>query len=314
MNGGGEKSTMTAARNYAVFWGSGSQMIGVFDSGSGGLSVLEAVVAHLPGRDFLYLGDHARAPYGERSAQEVYDFTLEAVDFLLGEGCRLVLIACNTAAAVALRRLQQGWLPTRAPDARVLGVHVPLVERIIGRGWHASPAARPAAPRSIAVFATPRTIASNAFATEIGLRAPEITVLGEACPGLADAIEAHADDVLLQEIVDRHVTALLARPGAAAIDAAALACTHYPFALAQFRKALPADVAILTQPEPVAAALVDYLARHPGLDMPGSGRLRLLTTGDPTRPDGLARRLPPALTRFERKVVQGVSAGRLSAW
>ncbi|RMD91271.1 MAG: glutamate racemase [Alphaproteobacteria bacterium] len=278
-------------------------VIGVFDSGSGGLTVLEALIAAMPDRDFLYFGDHARAPYGTRSAEDVYRSTLTAVDFLLDQGCRLIVIACNTAAAVALRRLQQTWLSARAPGARVLGVHVPLVEAITGTRWRDGAAVGPMRerPRRLAVFATPRTVASRAFTTEIALRAPTIRVIEIACPGLADAIEANANDETLDRLVRGFADRLRDHPDVRdGIDAAALACTHYPFAESAFRRALPPGTDLLLQPRLVAAALADYLARNPDLDSPGTGRLRLLTSGDPARLDGLLERLPASLRQFER--------------
>lgn len=279
-------------------------MIGVFDSGSGGLTVLQALAARLPDRDFLYLGDHAHAPYGTRSGDEVYGLTQRAVAYLLAQGCRLIVIACNTAAAVALRRMQQTWLPRHAPDARVLGVHVPLVEAITGRAWRHEPdgpePVSEAAGETVAIFATPRTVATGSFPTEIAARAPAVTVLQQACPGLADAIEAHAGEAALQTLVDGFTQSLLMQQGAAKLSAAVLACTHYPFAETQFRAALPADIRIMTQPGMVATALEDYLVRHPAIDSPGSGRLMLRTTGDTARLNGLTSRLPPPLRRFSR--------------
>lgn len=278
-------------------------MIGVFDSGSGGLTVLQALAARLPERDFLYLGDHAHTPYGVRSGEDVYRLTQRATGYLLAQGCRLIVIACNTAAAVALRRMQQGWLPHHAPEARVLGVHVPLVEAITGRAWHQAIGPESVCEdndRTVAIFATPRTVTTGSFPTEIAARAPGIRVLQQACPGLADAIEDHADASTLQALVDGFVNELQTQAGAAELSAAILACTHYPFAEAQFRAALPDDVEILTQPAMVARALEDYLHRHPGIDMPGGGHIELLTTGDPARLNGLASRLPQNLQRFSR--------------
>lgn len=278
-------------------------MIGVFDSGSGGLTVLKALRRALPERDFLYFGDHARAPYGARDSEEVYRFTIEAVEFLIHSGARLIVIACNTAAAVALRRLQQQWQPMHAPDIRVLGVHVPLVEALTGQNWNlrAPAGTTPDHKGAVAIFATPRTVASNAFPTEIHLRAPNLPVLQQPCPGLADAIEAHADASTLQALVDGYVGGLMAQEGAEHIRIAALACTHYPFALKEFRNALPDHVDILTQPAMIAGALADYLARHPDMDTPGSGRLILLTSGDPDHLQGLQSRLPPEFRRFEAR-------------
>jgi len=275
-------------------------VIGVFDSGSGGLTILTALRARLPERDFLYLGDHARAPYGDRSETQVEDYTRAAVDWLLRAGCRLVIIACNTAAAVALRPLQQDWLAEHAPKARVLGVHVPLIEAITGAPWRPLPGATPGGPsRSIAIFATPLTVASGAFVIETRKRAGRIRVLQQPCPGLAEAIEENAGVAAVERLVERFAGALLAQPGAEDLEAAALACTHYPFAADQFRQALPDRMDILTQQDIVAESLADYLRRHPGQDTPGQGRTRLLTTGDPGRLDGLLSRLPAELRRFE---------------
>lgn len=256
-------------------------MIGIFDSGSGGLTILQALRARLPDRDFLYLGDHARAPYGARDPAEIRAFTQEAVERLLGEGCRLIVIACNTAAAIALRPLQQSWLSAQAGDARLLGVHIPLLEAITGLPWRPVPGAletRP--PRSVGIFATPATVASGALVEEIRLRAPEIRVLQQACPGLVEAIERD-DGNEIAELVERAVCSLLAQTGAHEIRSVALACTHYPFAREAFRAALPRRIAIFEQPALVAESLTAYLARHPDIDSPGSGRLRLVTSGDP---------------------------------
>lgn len=277
-------------------------MIGVFDSGSGGLTVLEALHHALPDRDFLYFGDHARAPYGVRDTKEVDTFTRAAVTFLIDSGCRLIVLACNTAAAVALRPLQQIWLPHHAPDIRVLGVHVPLVEAITGCDWN-SPVPEKYTEkkeRTVAVFATPRTVETGSFVTEITSRSPHIMVLQQACSGLAGAIEAGADIKQIGALVSGYVDELMSRDGAQNIDSAALACTHYPFAYDQFRAALPPHIDILTQPLMVAAALTDYLQRRPECDQPGTGTLTLLTSGNPSRLDGIIKRLPPAFHDFKR--------------
>ncbi|MEE9208969.1 MAG: glutamate racemase, partial [Kiloniellales bacterium] len=149
-------------------------MIGVFDSGHGGLTVLGALVARLPERGFIYLGDHGHAPYGERSPAEIAELTVANVERLFAEGCRLVLLACNTAAAIALRRLQQEWLPGAYPGRRVLGVFVPMVEAVTAVPWKLQepPAGARREPALVGVFATRRTVESGAYAREIGLRAP----------------------------------------------------------------------------------------------------------------------------------------------
>jgi len=266
-------------------------MIGIFDSGSGGLTILQALRTRLPERDFLYLGDHARAPYGTQDASEILAFTREAVDRLLGEGCRLIVIACNTAGAIALRRLQHDWLPHRAADARLLGVHIPLLEAITGMPWRPLPSALPARPpRNIGIFATPASVASRAFPEEIRLRAPEIRVFQQSCPGLVEAIE-RGEEKRIERCVRDAVAALMAQSGADEIENVALACTHYPFVRSQFRQALSSRITIFEQPALVADSLADYLQRHCEIDRPGSGRLRLLTTGDPAVFETLFARL-----------------------
>ena len=246
--------------------------IGVFDSGLGGLTVLAELRRAMPMQDFVYLGDNANAPYGVRPPEEVIDLTRAAIERLFAEGCALVLIACNTASALALRKLQQEWLPDAAPDRRILGVFVPLIEALTGRGWRDGPGR--AALDTAAFFATPATVKSGAFTREAQRLAPNLTVIEEACPGLVDAIEAgRAPDVYVQKAVQ----AALKR---GTPEAALLGCTHYPHAKAVFRDALPAGTPILSQPEIVAKSLAAYLERHPQFKG-GTGWLDCLTTGDP---------------------------------
>ena len=246
--------------------------IGVFDSGLGGLTVLADLRRAMPYQDFIYLGDNANAPYGTRSREEVIALTRAAIERLFAEGCKLVLIACNTASALALRRLQQDWLPEVAPDHRVLGVFVPLIEALTGRGWQAEPGR--AAINRAAFFATPATVDSGAFTREAKRLAPNMTIIEQGCPGLVDAIEAGQ---LFDPIVaDAVAKALLQGTPEAAI----LGCTHYPHAEAGFRAALPSGTPILSQPQIVAQSLAAYLERHPQFKG-GTGCLDCLTTGDP---------------------------------
>ncbi len=267
-------------------------MIGVFDSGDGGLTVLKALIGRLPNQDFLYLGDQAHAPYGERAPEEVYELTLASVDFLFSQGCRLVLLACNTASAVALRRLQQNWLQDRDaqlgdPGRRVLGVLVPMVEAVAGVPWNSETQAlqeeSPAAGDCVAIFATRRTVETGAFALEIGLRAPQIEVVEQACPELAARIEAAAPASELDRMVKGYVEALMGRLAGRAPDKAVLGCTHYPLVASAFKAALPATVEVLDQPALVAESLADYIERHPAFARASSQSTtpqRFLTTGD----------------------------------
>lgn len=257
-------------------------MIGVFDSGHGGLTVLRALVDRLPQRSFLYYGDHAHVPYGERNSAEIVALTRSGVNLLFRRGCRLVILACNTAAAVSLRTLQREWLPGHYPEHRILGVLVPTVEAITGVPWRARPAARRRrAPRIIGVFATRRTVASHAYPEEIAKRAPEVVVVQQACAGLVDLIEHGAARDELRLAVAGHVAELMRGLAGRPLDAVMLGCTHYPLVADLFAAALPRGVDILSQPDVVAQSLGAYLERHPELD-PSSGprEVGFLTSGD----------------------------------
>jgi len=279
-------------------------MIGVFDSGHGGLTVLHALTRRLPGEGFIYFGDHGNAPYGPRPEQEIYDLTRAAVERLFAEGCLLVLIACNTASAVALRRLQQDWLPTAAPERRVLGVFVPMVEALAGVSWRDGTKVPGAvAPDGmVAVFATQRTIHSGAYPFEVGLRAPHMRVVSQACPDLVSAIESDAPEARLRGLVRGYVAALLQQTEGRAPAAAVLGCTHYPLVAHLFAEALPPEVLVLDQPRIVADSLADYLTRHERFAAgPGeAGHRRFLTTGDPARVSAFASRFFGAEVRFEK--------------
>ncbi len=249
--------------------------IGVFDSGLGGLTVLRAMVWRLPEQDFVYLGDNANAPYGQRSPREIYDLTIAGVERLFTEGCALVILACNTASAVALHDLQMNWLDPR--ERRVLGVFVPVIEHLTRRDWGDNAPPTHTGLRDVALFATPATVASGAFERELKFRARDVTVVPQACDGLVEAIEA-GDLDRAGDVARAHVAALLARLPAP--QSAVLGCTHYPLVEAAFRAALPAETALVAQPELVADSLADYLRRRPGF-RGGAGTLRYLTTGDP---------------------------------
>ena len=283
-------------------------MIGVFDSGHGGLTVLGALVARLPERAFLYLGDHGHAPYGERSPAEIAELTVANVERLFAEGCRLVLLACNTAAAIALRRLQQEWLQGAYPGRRVLGVFVPMVEAVTAVPWHMQepPAGARREPALVGVFATRRTVESGAYAREIGLRAPAIRVVQQACPGLVKQIETGAAPGLLEAAIAGHVAALMAKLDGRAPDSVILGCTHYPLVAEAFAAALPTGVPLHSQPALVAESLAAYLARHPEFDDPAPNprtvrqRTRFLTTGNPAKVGDLASRFFGAQMTFQK--------------
>lgn len=248
--------------------------IGVFDSGYGGLTILKEILKELPGYDYIYLGDNARAPYGNRSFGLVYDFTLQAVRHLFDSGCPLVILACNTASAKALRSIQQRDLPRIAPDRRVLGVIRPTVERlgsITGTG-------------NIGIFGTPGTILSESYNLEIAKLYPEFTSVGHACPMWVPLVEnGEAESEGADFFVKKEIDALIAENGK--IDTIILGCTHYPLLLDKIKKYTPEGVTLLSQGEIVADSLKDYLRRHPEIEgkLAREGQVKYQTTEQPEK-------------------------------
>ena len=229
--------------------------IGVFDSGYGGLTILSKFKEILPHNDFIYLGDNARTPYGTRSFEIVYEFTLQAVTRLFELGCHLVILACNTASAKALRSIQINNLPQIDPDRRVLGVIRPTVERIdsITQSKH------------VGILATSGTIKSESYIMEVHKIFPEIKVTGQACPmwvPLVEYNEAQAPGA--DYFVKKYIDELLAKDNQ--IDTIILGCTHYPLLLPKIKQYVPEGIHIVSQGELVARSLQDYLKRHPEMD------------------------------------------------
>ncbi|MGL4493164.1 MAG: glutamate racemase [Tannerellaceae bacterium] len=243
--------------------------IGLFDSGYGGLTILDKIKEHLPQYDYLYLGDNARAPYGTRSFEVVYEFTRQAVYKLFEEGCQLVILACNTASAKALRTIQQRDLPQWDPSRRVLGVIRPTVE-VIDNITHT---------KHVGVLATAGTISSQSYPIEIHKINPEIEVVGEACPMWVPLVEnnefaAEGADYFVKKNID-HI--LNTDPE---IDTLILGCTHYPLLLEKIRQYTPAHIELVAQGDYVAASLEDYLLRHPEMEqrITRGGTMRFQTT------------------------------------
>lgn len=243
--------------------------IGIFDSGYGGLTVFGKIREVMPDYDYIYLGDNARTPYGPRSFEVVYRFTRQAVVKLFEEGCQLVILACNTASAKALRTIQQKDLPGLDPERRVLGVIRPTIEKMdeISRTKH------------IGILGTTGTIYSQSYRLEIEKMFPHITVTGEACPMWVPLVENNefnspGSDYFVKKHLD-HL--LLADPQ---IDTLVLGCTHYPLLMEKIRHYLPAEITVFAQGEYIAESLVDYLRRHPEMDrrLTRQGRCRFLTT------------------------------------
>lgn len=243
--------------------------IGVFDSGYGGLTILQQLRRRLPQYDFLYLGDNARAPYGPRSFDVVYEFTRQAVVKLFSMGCHLVILGCNTASAKALRTIQMNDLPRIAPEKRVLGVIRPTVE-VIGDITHT---------RHVGIVATEGTVRSESYTLEIQKFHPDIKVTGQACPLWAAIVEAgEADTEGAEYFVRKRIGQLLEKDPE--IDAIILGCTHYPLLMNALKKAVPANITIVSQGEYVAASLRDYLNRHSEIDArcTKNGTIRYFTT------------------------------------
>jgi len=250
--------------------------VGIFDSGLGGLTVQDAIAKQMPDLPYVYFGDNAHTPYGVRDADDIFDLTTSGVQHLFDQGCDLVILACNTASAAALRKMQESWIPK---DKRVLGVFVPLIEAMTERQWGDNSPPREVAVNNVALFATPATVSSRAFQRELAFRAIGVDVEAQPCGGVVDAIEM-GDMILAEALVRSHVEALLRRMPKP--EAAILGCTHYPLVEDVFRDALGPDVAVYSQPSLVAASLEDYLARHP--EMLGAGTQSMyLTTGDPKK-------------------------------
>lgn len=246
--------------------------IGIFDSGYGGLTILKKIRELMPQYDYIYLGDNARAPYGNRSYEIIYEFTLQAVQHLFQMGCHLVILGCNTASAKALRTIQQRDLPTLDPDRRVLGVIRPTAE-CIGQLTQT---------RHVGIVGTPGTIRSRTYELEIAKLYPDIQVTGEACPMWVPLVENQEfDSPGADYFVEKRISSLLQRDPQ--IDSIILGCTHYPLLLDKIRRYTPSDIRIVPQGDYVASSLQDYLSRHPEMEekITKGGNTTYLTTEQP---------------------------------
>lgn len=248
--------------------------IGIFDSGYGGLTVLSEIRALMPEYDYIYLGDNARAPYGSRSYEQVYKFTLEAVKWFFNQGCHLVILACNTASAKALRTIQQVDLPQLDPDKRVLGVIRPTAESVatISKSHH------------IGILGTEGTIQSGSYELEIGKLSPHITVTGETCPMWVPLVENREyDKPGADYFIQQHLGRLFEKDPL--IDTIILGCTHYPLLMEKITQYLPDNVKLISQGIYVAESLKDYLQRHPEMERncTKKGSVHFFTTDSPEK-------------------------------
>lgn len=229
--------------------------IGIFDSGYGGLTVFKSIRQQLPQYDYIYLGDNARAPYGDRSFETVYEYTLQAVKYLFNAGCPLIILACNTASAKVLRQIQEKDLPQLGADKRILGVIRPSAEEI---GKYTK-------TNHIGIVGTRGTINSQSYVLEIEKSYPDITVHQQACPMWVPIIENNEQDTPQADIqVEQDIQKLLAQ--STEIDTILLGCTHYPLLIDSIKKHVPDDINIVIQGDIVADKLVNYLSRHPQME------------------------------------------------
>lgn len=245
--------------------------IGIFDSGFGGLTIFKSIAEKLPSYNYIYLGDNARSPYGDHSFETVYQYTLECVEWLFAQGCPLVILACNTASAKALRNIQQLDLPKKYPNHRVLGVIRPTAE-VIGNV---------SGTKSVGVLGTRGTIKSESYLIEINKFFPEVSVHQQACPMWVPLIEngehtGNGADYFVKQYLDQ----LLEQ--SPSIDTILLACTHYPLLLPKIEAYLSSNIKVVSQGDIVANSLVNYLQRHPEIDQKISqqNQASFYTTGD----------------------------------
>ena len=249
------------------------QAIGIFDSGLGGLTIMKEIHQRHPEYDYIYLGDNARAPYGPKDFETVYEYTLEAVRWLFAQGCPLVILACNTASAKALRTIQQRDLPGIDASKRVLGVIRPTTE-VIGDYTET---------KHIGILGTQGTVDSGSYVIEVGKAFPDVHVHQQACPSWVPLVESgdYLDFTIADPIIRDCLINLLDQSDD--IDTVLLACTHYPLLFPRIRAMLPPDITVVSQGSIVADSLSNYLLRHPSMEqrLSRSGSLTFCTTGDP---------------------------------
>lgn len=254
-------------------------MIGVFDSGLGGLTVLKHFLKHLPQYDYLYLGDNARVPYGNKSQELIYKYSQEAVDFLFSQGAEIIIFACNSASSQALRKIQTDYLPKKYPDKKVLGVIRPLVEEVV----------KNEKVKKVGVIGTRATIDSHVYKDEIKLLNPKLKVIEKATPLLVPLIEenwSHKSEA--RKILKNYLRELKMKQ----VDVLILACTHYPYMLKQIKEIMPKRTIVLDPGEVVALSLKDYLSKHKDIKLKTAKKPKRLffTTDDSSSLKNLGER------------------------
>jgi len=264
-------------------------MIGIFDSGLGGLSILQSLIQQLPNYDYIYLGDNHRAPYGDKSPEEIYQYTLESVEYLFKQGCNLVILACNTASAVALQQIQQKILPKKYPNKKVLGIIVPSIEDITKTRWKANSSTSKDSTTNqelhhLGVIGTTQTISSNIYSKEIQKLNPKIKITQLACPRLVPLIESNTPS----SEVNLAIRAYLDQLPLDKLDSLLLGCTHYEIIAKQIKTQLPKHIRLYKQPEIVAKSLKNYILNHSELELSQNATRTLLCTGNPSLTEKLA--------------------------
>ncbi len=264
-------------------------MIGVFDSGYGGLTVLRSLVDKLPEYSYYYLGDNAREPYGPHPEDKIYEWTRQGVEFLFSKGCKLVILACNTASAGALKRLQEDLIKPKYQDHRILGILVPTIEELTGLPWGSPVAVRTFGEdqKVVAVLGTEATIRSKAYSKEIAKRNPNIVVFEQACPQLTTLIVAEGSDEAMREAIKLYLGELQQKMKQAGYNeppnSVVLGCTHYALIKNLFADELPKIVELIAQDDILVKSLECYLRRNPEIDeqLDRRGERQFFTTGDP---------------------------------
>ena len=277
-------------------------MIGIFDSGLGGLTILKGILDRNPDYDYIYLGDNARAPYGNKSQETVYEYTRQAVEFLMGEGCQLVIIACSTASSQALRRLQQEWLPQNYPDRRILGVIIPVAEAAI-EAIDQEPPRKRDKKNKIGVLGTDTTIRSQTFEQELYKLRENIEIYPQTAPLLVPLVE----EGWLKRRETRMILKYYLRPlKLQRINILILGCTHYPVLYRPISEIMGPQCRIIDPPQPIAEKLRDYLTRHPEIEKKLSRNQKRIfhTTNDPDK----FKKLAP---RFLKQPVREVNRTKL---
>lgn len=250
--------------------------VGIFDSGIGGLTVLEALVKKLPSYDYIYLGDNLRSPYGERSSEEIYEFTCQGVNWLFSRGARIVILACNSASSRALRRIQEEWLPRNFPERRVLGIIIPIAQEVAPKGG------------IIGVLATKTTVESGVYSKELRKINANLKIIQIAAPLLVPSIENDSPIENLRALLEIYLAPLKGLP----LSALILGCTHYSVLESEIRKIMGGELCIPDTAGIVAEKFNVYLANHPEIeqDLDKAGIVSFFTTGDPSFFSALSKR------------------------